>query len=37
MNFDAGATGRRMRVWSLEWLAICVEEIGRAGISEQKK
>jgi hypothetical protein len=26
-----------MRLWGLEWLSIVVEEIGRAGISEQKK
>jgi hypothetical protein len=27
----------RMRLWALEWCAICVEEIRRAGISEQKR
>jgi hypothetical protein len=27
----------KMRLWGLEWCGICVEEIGRAGISEQKK
>jgi hypothetical protein len=26
-----------MRLWALEWCAICVEEIRRAGISEQKR
>lgn len=26
-----------MRLWGLEWLTIVVEEIGRAGISEQKR
>lgn len=26
-----------MRLWALEWLTIVVEEIGRAGISEQKR
>ncbi len=26
-----------MRLWGLEWCSICVEEIGRAGISEQKR
>lgn len=25
------------RVWSLEWCSICVEELGRAGISDLKK
>lgn len=27
----------RMRLWALEWCGICVEEIGRAGLSEQKR
>lgn len=26
-----------MRLWGLEWLSIVVEEIGRAGISTQKR
>ena len=33
------ANGLRLRncLWGLEWCGICVEEIGRAGISEQKR
>jgi hypothetical protein len=27
----------KMRLLSLEWLAISVEEIGRAGLNEQKR
>ncbi|KAL1406931.1 hypothetical protein Q8F55_006343 [Vanrija albida] len=27
----------RLRLWALEWCGICVEEISRAGISEQKR
>lgn len=34
---DAGRVGWRMRLWGLEWLGICVEEVGRAGISDQKR
>jgi hypothetical protein len=26
----------RVRLWSLEWLSICVQELGRAAIGEQK-
>jgi hypothetical protein len=25
-----------VRLWSLEWLSICVQELGRAAIGEQK-
>lgn len=28
--------GHRMRLWSLEWLAICVQELSRAALGEQK-
>ncbi|CAK9779796.1 ARM repeat-containing protein [Cutaneotrichosporon oleaginosum] len=28
---------QRMRLWALEWCGICVEEISRAGLSEQKR
>jgi len=26
----------KVRLWSLEWLSICVQELGRAAIGEQK-
>lgn len=32
-----GETVQRHRLWRLEWCGICVEEIGRAGISAQKR
>ncbi|BEJ13429.1 hypothetical protein CspHIS471_0306030 [Cutaneotrichosporon sp. HIS471] len=28
---------QRVRLWALEWCGICVEEIARAGLSEQKR
>lgn len=34
---DTARAGWKMRLWALEWLTIVVEEIGRAGISEQKR
>lgn len=34
---DEARLRSRMRLWALEWCGICVEEIGRAGISEQKR
>jgi len=26
----------RVKLWSLEWLSICVQELGRAAVGEQK-
>lgn len=34
---DEARLRSRMRLWALEWCGICVEEIARAGISEQKR
>lgn len=34
---DSARSGWKMRLWALEWLTIVVEELGRAGISEQKR
>jgi hypothetical protein len=33
---DGQKLRHRVRVWSLEWLSICVQELGRAAIGEQK-
>ena len=34
---DERRVAHKLRLLRLEWCAICVEEIGRAGISEQKR
>ncbi|KAK4687604.1 importin-13, partial [Tremellales sp. Uapishka_1] len=34
---DGGLIRHKMRLWGLEWCGIIVEEIGRAGLSEQKR
>lgn len=37
LSQDTEMIRHKMRLWGLEWCGICVEEIGRAGISDQKK
>lgn len=35
-TMEGRGISHRVRLWSLEWLSICVQELGRAAIGEQK-